>query len=125
MKLLQAWKSLLVAIVVIIIMFIVASIFDIVVAAIRPRFYTTAAFIVIFGVAGIFAALFAYSYGMSFAPQKNEFARWSIAITIIITGLLFFFFLSVLEGGEYEAAFRSYGVTLALAALFFAREKID
>jgi hypothetical protein len=42
-----------------------------------------------------------------------------------ITALLFIFLFSVLEGGEYEVAFISYGVTLALSALFFVKDKIE
>ncbi len=125
MRLLQQWKSLLAAIVTIVALFIAASIMDMILSSLFGRFYSTAAFIVTFGVAGIFAATLAYSYGIKLSPEKNEWARWSLIITNITIGLLSFFFVSVTEGGEYEAAFKSFGVTLALANLFFIKSKLD
>ena len=39
------------------------------------------------------------------------------------TGIIFFTLLAKLEGGEYRAAFQSYGVTLALSSFIFVKEK--
>lgn len=125
MNFIKRWRYLPVVLVVIVLLFVAASLLDIIVAAIYPRFYSTAAFVVVFGVAGIFAAFFSYTYAIALAPVKNEFSRWSVIITMIATGLVFFFFLSALEGGEYEAAFRSYGVTLALTSIIFMKGKIE
>jgi hypothetical protein len=118
------WKAILVAMVVIIILYIAASVFDIILGSVFSRFYSTAAFITIFGVAGVFAALLAYSYGMNLAPEKNEMARWVMIITNIITGALFFFLLAKTGGGEYASAFRSYGVTLSIASLLLVKGKV-
>lgn len=125
MNIIKYWKSILIAIIVIIVMFILISIADIVLSVLSSRFYSNAAFIVIFGVGGVFAALFAYSYGMGMAAVKNSWARWSVIITIIISGVLFFFLLSVLEGGEYEPAFKSYGISLVLGTLLAAKAKVE
>jgi hypothetical protein len=125
MNFIKRWRYLPVALVTITGLFIAASLLDIVVATLYSRFYTTAAFVVLFGVAGIFAAFISYTYAIAKAPVKNEFSRWSLIITIIITGLLFFFLLAPLDGGEYDAAFRSFGVTLALSSIFFMKGKIE
>ena len=103
--------------------FTLTSLFDIVIAAIYPRFYAAAAFIVTFGVGGVFACIFSYSWAVGYAAVKNEFTRWSVIILIWVTAALFIYPLSVLEGGEYKAAFISYGVTLALTTLLFIKGK--
>ena len=105
--------------------FVFASLMDIAIAVMNPRFYSNAAFITIFGVAGIFAGVICYFKAIEMAKEKNEFARWSIIILMIACGLLFFFPLAANEGGEYEAAFKAYGVTLALTSLLFMKGKID
>lgn len=125
MSLLKLLRSVGIALGVIAIVFIVASIFDIIMAVIHTRFYSNLAFIVIFGVAGIFAALLSYTYAIGAAVEKNQLVRWTIIITNIIAGLAFAFPLAAMEGGEYEAAFRSYGITLGLGTLFFARLKLE
>jgi len=119
------WKYLLAAVVVILVAFVVTSIFDVLAAVVNLRFYSTAAFITIFGVGGIFAGLICYVTSIGLAPEKNESARWSIIAVMIGSGLLFFFPLATVEGGEYEAAFKSFGVTLALSSLLFMKGKIN
>jgi len=101
------------------------SLFDIVLAVFSSRFYSNAAFITVFGVAGVFAACISYINCIAMAPKKNEFARWSLISTLIACGLLIFFFVARIEGGEYEIAFKAFGVTLALASLLFAKGKVD
>jgi hypothetical protein len=108
-----------------IVMFVVASLFDIVIAVFYARFYSTAAFIVTFGVGGIFACIFSYSKAVGYAAVKNKFTRWSVIILIWVTAALFIYPLSILEGGEYQAAFISYGVMLALTTLLFIKDKIE
>ncbi len=117
--------SLLIALGTIILIFTLTSLFDIVIAVIYSRFYSTAAFIVTFGVAGVFASIFSYSWAVGYAAIKNGFTRWSVLILIWITAALFIYPLSVLEGGEYKAAFISYGVTLAITTLLFIKRKIE
>ncbi|MBC7872776.1 MAG: hypothetical protein H7Y01_02205 [Ferruginibacter sp.] len=117
-------KSLLATLLAIIIVFAAASLLDIIIATINSRFYTTAAFIVIFGVAGVFAATLGFMYGMEAAAAKNEFTRWSLIIFIILAGLVFFFFLAKIEGGDYEPAFKAYGATMTFSTLLFVKGKV-
>ena len=109
---------------IIILLFVVTSLFDIVIAVFYSRFYSTAAFIVTFGVGGIFAGVFSYSYAVGYAAVKNNFTRWSVIILIWVTAALFIYPLSALEGGEYRSAFISFGITLALTTLLFVKGKV-
>jgi hypothetical protein len=118
-------KSLLICATAIFIVLIAVSLFDVLLVFFYPRFYSAAVFIVLFGVGGIFAAAFGYMYGIEYAAEKNEPARWSLIAFIVITGLLFFFILSKIEGGEYEPAFKGFGATLSLGSLLFVRGKVD
>lgn len=106
-------------------MLVIVSIFDILIVFFNSRFYSNAAFITIFGVGGIFAAVFSYMYAIKLSPDKNEWARWSLIVTMIISGILFFFLLSKIEGGEYGAAFKAYGLTIALTSFIFIKGKVD
>lgn len=110
---------------IILLMLVIVSLFDILLVFFYSRFYSTAAFIVIFGVGGVFVAIFAYMNSIKLAAKKNEIARWSLILTIISIGLLFFFLISKIEGGEYEPAFKSFGITLALTSLLFIKGKVD
>ena len=67
--------------------------------------------------------LFLLADGSDIEKEKTALVTWTIITTIILTGILFFFFLARLEGGEYEPAFKVYGVTMIPAALFFGRMK--
>lgn len=125
MKFFNRWKYILALIGVIMVVLIAVSIIDIMIAFFYLRFYTHLSFIVSFGVGGVFAGVFGYIYSIQLAPEKNEFARWSLIITIIFTGLLFFFFFSKIEGGEYEPAFKAFGATLSLSGLLFVKGKVD
>lgn len=118
-------KPLITGICAIIIVFVAISIFDVVIAVLYARFYSSATFVVTFGVGGIFAAVFAYQYGIEMATAKDETDRWSLIILLIAAGLLFFLLLAKIEGGEYEAAFKAYGATLALGSLLFVKGKIE
>lgn len=89
------------------------------------RFYSSAAFMVLFGVGGIFAALLAYGYGINRAAEKNEGARRMLVLTLAVCALFFFFVLARIEGGEFGPAFKSYGIGLALGSLLFMKGKVD
>lgn len=125
MNLARLLKPLLACICIIIIVFVAVSLLDILIAVFFARFYTNAAFIITFGVGGVFAATLAYTGGMDFFSIKDEWARWFLIIMLIITGFIFFFPLAKLEGGEYEAAFKAYGATLALGSLLFVKGTVD
>jgi hypothetical protein len=121
MKLIPNGKGLLMALGIVLLLFVVVSLFDIVLAVLYARFYSTAAFIVTFGVGGVFAAFFAFTTGIGQTKEKTERIRWSLVILLIVCGLLFFFPLATLEGGEYKAAFKSYGVMLCITTLLFMK----
>jgi len=110
---------------IIVVVFIAVSLFDVVLAVLNPRFYSVAAFIITFGVGGIFAGTIAYTNGISLVEVKSEKARWTLIGFIILAGMLFFFPLSALEGGEYGPAFKAFGITLAASSLLFAKGKPD
>jgi hypothetical protein len=117
--------SLIIGLGIIILLFTITSLFDIVIAVFYSRFYSTAAFVTTFGVGGVFAGIFSYSKAVGHASVKNEFTRWSVIIFIWIIALLFIFLLSAIEGGEYKAAFISYGITMALTTLLFVKGKLE
>lgn len=105
--------------------FVAASLLDILLVFFRQRFYSNALFITTFGVAGVFAGVLSYVYGMDAYSRKDEKARWTLILFNMALGLLFFFPLAELEGGEYGPAFKAYGVALALSSLFFLKGKPD
>lgn len=121
----QRWRYLAFVIGVITGIFVFASIADIVIAALNGRFYSNAVFITLFGVAGVFASFLSYTSGIDYAPVKNAFAKWSIIIIQISIGLLIFFLLSELEGGEYRVPFKAFGVTLFICSIFFIKDKFE
>ncbi len=107
---------------VILLTFVIVSLFDVVLAVLYARFYSNASFVVTFGADGIFAGVTGYMNSIVQAPVKNEQARWGL---IILFGLLFFLLLAKLEGGEYEAAFKVFGFTPAASSLLFVKGKPD
>jgi hypothetical protein len=104
--------------------FIAASILDVILAVINSRFYSTAAFITIFGVGGVFAGGIAFMSGMDSTVEKTEGRRWQLIAVIVLTALLFVFVLAKIEGGEYAMAFRAFGITSALTMLLFVKGKL-
>lgn len=100
---------------------IAASLLDIVLAVLKSRFYTEVAFVITFAVAGIFAASVAYIYVSDIPAYKSTTTHYLIIILLICCGLLFFWPLARLEGGEYEVPFKGYGAALAGTSLLFFR----
>lgn len=98
---------------------VIASLLDIFLAAIGEFFgtYSYALFIVIFGVAGVFAAASTLSPPGYF--KKNSIPLWVALLYNIIIGSLYYFLFALLEGGEYQVAFRSLGVMLVAGSLLF------
>lgn len=123
MHFLNRWKYLAVGLAIILIAFVAASLLDVVLALIHPRFYSMGALIAIFGVGGVFAGVFCYTGAIDFSPDKTQFSRRSLLILMVATGLVFFFPLATFESDEYAIAFKSFGVTLALSSLLFLKEK--
>jgi peptidoglycan/LPS O-acetylase OafA/YrhL len=116
---------LIVAVCYIVLVLVAVSLLDVLLVFIFPRFYSTALFITTFGVGGIFAGGMGFMAGTSSAVKKDEWTRWSLIILIAGIGLLFFLFLSNLEGGEYEPAFKAYGITMVMSMLLFVRGKVE
>jgi hypothetical protein len=110
---------------VILLTFVIVSLFDVVLAVLYARFYSNASFVVTFGADGIFAGVTGYMNSIVQAPVKNEQARWGLIILIILFGLLFVLLLAKLEGGKYEAAFKVFGFTPAASSLLFVKGKPD
>ncbi|MEO7924635.1 MAG: hypothetical protein ABIR30_13220 [Chitinophagaceae bacterium] len=110
---------------IILLMLVLVSLFDILLVFFYSRFYSQLLFIVTFGVGGVFATVFAYMSPIKLAPVKNEMARWLLLGTIIISGLLFFFLFSRLEGGEYGPAFKAFGLTMVLSSFLFVKGNVD
>ncbi len=125
MNLLRYGKALLVCAGAIVLMFGIVSLVDFGLAALYPPFYSRTALIVTFGIGGLFAAVFGYIYGIREAPPKKGTACWVLIIFLGLTGLLFFLVLAKLEGGEYEAAFKGFGATLALASFLFVKGEVE
>ncbi len=103
--------------------FVIVSFADLFMAVWKGRFYTNITFIVIFGVAGIFASAFGYIRGIEFFKVKDEKARWTLLLTEIVLGAIFWFLLSPLEGGEYAPVIKSFGLMLAMTSFIFVYGK--
>jgi hypothetical protein len=101
-----------------------ASFIVVLFSVLNTRFYSSGSLMITFGAGGVFAAVFSFYDSLTVAPAKNELARWSIIITMIIAGLLFIFFLSPIQNREYESAFTSFGSTLAFSSLLFIRGRM-
>ncbi len=125
MKVFNLIKPFLLCVVIAALTLVGISLLDIIISVMYSRFYSTAAFVVTFGVCGVFATVISYFSGIEAAVQKNEFTRWSLLIFIILIGFLFFFLISKLEGGEYAAPFKAYGIMMALTTLLFMKGKIE
>ncbi len=100
-------------------LFIIASVFDIFIAVWKGRFYTSVTFIVLFGVAGVFASVFGYIKGIELFQVKDEKARWTLLLTEIGVGAIFWFLLSPLEGGDYAPVMKSFGLMLGMTSFIF------
>ncbi len=103
---------------------IAASILDIVLSALLPRFSSVALTITCFAVSGVFAALFCYSATLQpvATDKKGKFAlRVVLAITILCA--LLFFIVAPLSGSEYNIPFKAFAVAELLMALFLWKNK--
>lgn len=107
------------------IIFVAASVFDIIIAAVNLFSYSNAAFIVVFGVAGIFAGLLGYMTAMEKIFKPRRIDSIGIVAMQVIIGLLFFFPIASIEGGEYRVPFKAFGLMLALSSLIFLGKMRD
>ena len=125
MGIIKQWRYLLACVNIIIAMFLAVSFIFVLFSVLNAHFYSSVSLIITFGAGGIFTAVFCYYDSLNHAQERNEFTRWSIIITMILASLIFFFFLSPIEAGEYESAFKSFGTTLAFSSLLFVRGKME
>jgi hypothetical protein len=110
-------KPLLATSLIIAIIFVIASLFDIILIFLYPRFYSTAAFIVTFAVGGIFAGTIGYIYGMERFVEKKKTAKWLLISFSILTGLFFSFPLP--NWKEVNTKLRSKRLALCLLYLLY------
>ena len=106
-------------------LFLLVSLVDVVMIFLYPRFYSLLLFICSFGVAGVFAGLFAYGAGRQQIPSINRRQETLVFALVSLMGILFVFPLSLLEGGEYEPAFKAYGIGTLLGSFLVYRLKPD
>jgi hypothetical protein len=125
MDIIKQWRYLLACINIIIAIFLVVSFIFVLFSVLNTRFYSPASLIITFGAGGVLAAVFSYYDSLNRAPAKNELTRWSIIITMVLAALLIIFFLSPIQGREYESAFTSFGSTLGFSSLLFMRGKME
>lgn len=105
---------------------VVASILDIIIAVFNIRFYNEVAFVATFVVAGVFVASIAYINIAESPLYKSPLTHYMVLGVLFICGILFFFLLAKLEGGEYEVAFKGYGASLFISSfLFIRRDKTE
>ena len=116
-------RSILAVIATILIVFVAVSLLDLLITTLYPAFYTRLMLVVTFAVGGIFAAVSGYMFAMEQAEEKNETIRWVVIDLLLLSGILFFFFLAKIEEGAYKAAFKAFGATLTLGSLFFVTDK--
>src|ERR1700712_3822509 len=107
MNVYKKFKHLLFSFVVILAVFVAASVIDIWLFARYQRSYTSITFLVLFAVVGIIAGVICYFTSTEKMEDKTEFKRWSTIIFLIGISLLLFFLVARLEGGEYEGAFKA------------------
>jgi hypothetical protein len=105
--------------------FVAASIFDVILAAIGFFAYSNGAFITVFGVGGVFAGFLGYMAAMEKASKTGRIDSIGIIAMQVIIGLLFFFPIAAIEGGEYRVPFKAFGLMLALSSLFFLGKARD
>jgi hypothetical protein len=123
MILIRQLKVIATCIVVVFFVFFMTAVFDILMSALSPRFYSVAGYLCIFSLGGIFASVQAYTYGMDISDEQDGMARWTTISAIIIIALLFFFYLSHVEANAYQFAFKAFGATLGPVCLLYSKVK--
>lgn len=96
-----------------------ASITDIMLAALLPRFSSLALTITCFAVAGVFAGLFCYNAALqSVATEEKE--KFALRTVIAMTALcaLLFFAVAPLSGSEYNLPFKTFAIAELLMVFF-------
>lgn len=101
-----------------------ASITDIVLSALLPRFSSRGLTITCFAVAGVFAGLFCYNAALqSVVAEEKE--RFALRIVIVMATLCSLLFVAVapLSSSEYNLPFKTFAVAELLMVLFLRKNK--
>lgn len=103
---------------------IAASILDIVLSALLPRFSSAGLTITCFAVAGIFAGLFCYSATLQTvaADEKGKFAIRTVIFVTVLCAVLFFA-VAPLSGHEYNIPFKAFAVAELLMVIFLWKNR--
>jgi hypothetical protein len=101
-----------------------ASITDIVLSALLPRFSSRGLTITCFAVAGVFAGLFCYNAALQsvVAEEKEKFALRAVIVMATLCSLLFFA-VAPLSGHEYNIPFRTFAAAEVIMVAFLWKNK--
>jgi len=103
---------------------IAASILDMVLSALLPRFSSQGLMITCFAVSGVFSGLFCYSTSLE-QIEKEERGRFAARNALFTTALctLIFFAIAPLSGWEYNIPFKAFAIAETLMVLFLWKNK--
>lgn len=116
-------KPILRSVLILFLVLVAVSFIDIFIAAWYGRGYSTAVFVVLFGVGGVFGTVFSYMSAIESVRENRNRVKWWVIGFLIFSGLLIFFLIAKLEGGEYEGPFKAFGLMTALTTLLFFNDK--
>lgn len=104
---------------------IAASILDILLSALLPRFSSLGLTITCFAVSGIFSGLFCYSAALQPTETEEEKERLVMRTVLYITALcaVLFFVVAPFSGSEYNIPFKALAVAELLMVLFLWKNK--
>lgn len=126
MRLNEIIRSLLAIFLIVLLMIIAASLLDIIVAALMPRFYSGVFMISTFVVLGFFSGLFCYSALMGKAGnnRRQKLVRPVLLLIIICCALLYYPVAPLVGGKEYNWPFKSFAITQVLSAVFLWKSRM-
>lgn len=126
MRLNEVIKSLLAIVFIVLLMVVAASLLDIILAALVPRFYSRAFMIISFVVLGFFSGIFSYDAVMDKIEnnRRHKSAGLVILLIIICCALLYYPVASLVGGKEYNWPFKSFAIAQALSAVILWRSRL-
>lgn len=103
---------------------VAASIADIMISALLPRFSSLGLTITCFAVAGVFAGLCCYSAALhSIAAEEKEKVALRTVIVMAVLCSVLFFVVASLSGSEYNLPFKAFAIAELLMVLFLWKNK--
>lgn len=120
-------KSLLAIVFIMLLMVIAASLLDIILAALVPRFYSRVFMIVSFVVLGFFSGIFSYDAAMDkIENSRRQKSARPVILLIIICGALLYYPVALLVGGkEYNWPIKSFAIAQALSAVILWKSRLQ